>query len=208
MLRFRHGALRTLALTLLFIASGATAALAGPPWISVELPPNEIDPTTRGALALVLTWHHEKLAAFPVEGLAYGIVDGRRVTREIQLSKTSRDGVMAVRADLPRDGTWVIRVDMTDGITNGRASTLLALGPGNTSVSYVKVPRGHEGRFPRLATDSDVDAMLETAALVAQAEVEAAGYLSVLSAYNGAFLWAILLLPAAAMMAMRRRKLA
>ena len=46
-----------------------------------------------------------------------------------------------------------------------------------------------------LATDADVDAMLETAALVAQAEIDAARHLRVLSAYNGAFLWAILLLP-------------
>ena len=206
MLRFRHGALRTMALTLLFIATGATAALAGPPWISIEIPPNEIDPTTRGALALVLTWHHETLAAFPVEGVAYGIVDGRRVTREIRLSKTSRDGVMAVRADLPEEGTWIIRVDMTDGVTGGRASALLALGPGNTSVSYVKVPRGHEGRYPRLATDSDVDAMLATAALVAQAEIDAASHLRVLSAFDSSFLWAILLLPAALAMAMRRRQ--
>jgi hypothetical protein len=138
--------------------------------------------------------------------MAYGIVDGRRVTREIRLSKTSRDGVMAVRADIPEEGTWIIRVDMTDGVTGGRASALLALGPGNTSVSYVKVPRGHEGRYPRLATDSDVDAMLATAALVAQAEIAAAKHLRVLSGFDGTLLWAILLLPAALAMAMRRRR--
>lgn len=115
---------------------------------------------------------------------------------------------MAVRADLPDEGTWVIRVDMTDGVTEARASTLLALGPGNESVSYVKVPRGYEGKYPRLATDADVDAMLETAALVAQAEIDAASHLRVLSAYNGAFLWAVLLLPAAAIMVLRRREMA
>lgn len=202
MLRFRHGALRTLALTLLFMATSATAALAGPPWISVELPPNEIDPTTRGALALVLTWHHDNLAAFPVEGMAHGIIDGRRVTREIELSRTSRDGVYAVRADLPAEGTWVIRVDMTDGVTEARASTLLALGPGNDEVSYLKVPRGHQGKYPRLATDADVDAMLATASLVAQAEVEAARHLRVLSGFDLSFLG----LMALALMAITARR--
>ena len=42
------------ALTLL----ATTPAFAGPPWISIEIPANPYNSTTRGAFCLVRVYHH------------------------------------------------------------------------------------------------------------------------------------------------------
>jgi len=50
--------IRSLGLAALVSALVATPALAGPPWISIELPANPYDQATRGAFLLVHAFHH------------------------------------------------------------------------------------------------------------------------------------------------------
>jgi hypothetical protein len=70
--------LAVLALTAGALAGASTPAHAGPPWISIELPANPLDPTTRGAFLLIHTFHHRRDEA--KRSPAEGMVNGRRQT--------------------------------------------------------------------------------------------------------------------------------
>ena len=71
--------IRSLALAALTSASLATTAVAsGPPWISIELPANPYDESTKGAYLLVHSFHHGTAIGYIVTGTAEGIVNGER----------------------------------------------------------------------------------------------------------------------------------
>lgn len=142
--------------------------VVGPPWISVEYPANPHHPDTRGAIALVHTYHHGDARQFPVTGRAVGVVDGRRVTAPIDVQPTYRPGVYALRANLA-EGAWVLAVDMDDR----DASALVALDRAG-SVTAVRVPgTDRDGwRIPRTATAADVDRLLRTTVAVAAASLD------------------------------------
>jgi len=166
--------LRTLARPAVLAAApllvAATVAVAGPPWISLEYPPNRLDPQTRGALAVVHTYHHEHQGQFPVEGTAEGVVDGKRVSIPLRFTPVGDRGSWAVRGEIPEEGNWVLAIHGTDGVTEVEVSVLAALAEGNREVSFVKVPRASEGNWPRLATGRDIESMLRTAVVVAEAQ--------------------------------------
>ena len=98
--------MRTRSLSLIFAAAltvaTVTPALAGPPWISAEYPSNPFHDDTRGALMLVHTFHHGFARQFPLSGVAEGIVKGRRQTVQLQVTPTYREGVYAVRGNVPK----------------------------------------------------------------------------------------------------------
>lgn len=148
------------------LAAAALAALpapvqAGPPWISVELPANPHHPDTRGALALVHTFHHGDSRQFPVRGEAIGFVDGVRRTVALDVTPTYRPGVWAVRGTLPNGSGWVLNLLMTDGDKKPLASALVAL-RGDGEVFGVRVPHDlMDGwKVPREATNAEVESML------------------------------------------------
>lgn len=152
------------------LLAAATIALAGPPWISLEYPPNRLDKETRGALALVRIYHHEDAGQFPVEGTAEGIVDGERVSLPLKFTAIGDEGVWAAWGDIPEDGNWVLAIHGTDGVTTAEVSILAALADGNEEISFVKVPRSRQGNWPRAANDRDVESMLGTAVAMAEAQ--------------------------------------
>lgn len=137
--------------------------IPGPPWISVEYPANPHHADTRGAIALVHTYHHGSARQFPVTGRAVGIVDGRRVTAPLDIRATYRPGVYAVRGNLP-EGAWVLAVDMDDR----DASALVALDRAG-DVTAVRVPgTDRDGwRIPHTATTADIDRLLRTTVAMA-----------------------------------------
>jgi hypothetical protein len=148
----------------------ATIAIAGPPWISIEYPPNRLDRDTRGALALIRIYHHEDAGQFPVEGTAEGIVDGQRVSLPLKFTAVGDEGVWAAWGKIPEEGNWVLAIHGTDGISKAELSILAALAEGNQEISFVKVPRSREGNWPRAASDRDVESMLQTAVVMAEAQ--------------------------------------
>ncbi|MFQ5889540.1 MAG: hypothetical protein ACE5JR_05755 [Gemmatimonadota bacterium] len=105
---------------------GSEATPLGPPWISMEIPANPLDPTTRGAAFLVHAYHHARSAGLPLAGTAEGIVDGERRSVELDFTETSRPGVYAVKAVWPEVGSWVLKIRV-----EGRADAtlLVELGP-------------------------------------------------------------------------------
>ena len=56
--------LAAFAAPLVLAALTASPALAGPPWLSIELPANPLNSTTRGMYLLVRTYHHGTVTQF------------------------------------------------------------------------------------------------------------------------------------------------
>lgn len=150
--------LLTLTLAVSALAATATPAHAGPPWISVELPANPLDRTTRGAYLLVHTFHHEMQVTDALIGRAEGLVNGRRQTIPLSFDATSRTGVRALRKSWPDGGTWVLV--LTTG-TDGDATALVGIGADGT-VRSIQVPTTtREGHIiPKAVSQAEVDAML------------------------------------------------
>ena len=154
------------ALTLAAIAAAGLAApaLAGPPWISIELPANPYDASTRGAFLLVHAFHHGTPVGFPITGTAEGIVNGERRTVRLEFTKTSRDGVYGLRKMWPEDGTWTLVISVSQGHNDG-ATAVVEL-DGNGNVVAVKVPTRQQGQWtvPAAVSMADIDAGLRARA--------------------------------------------
>ncbi|HUF12947.1 MAG TPA: hypothetical protein VMN78_07610 [Longimicrobiales bacterium] len=152
------------------VALSAAPAVAGPPWISVEYPANPLHQDTRGALLLVHTFHHGVAREFPLRGRAEGIVDGRRVQRDLVIEATYRPGVYAVRGELDGGSAWVLVFEMTDTDTGVLESMLVALN-GDRALTAVDLPNAmsNEWRGPRAATQEQIDRFLEASIALAQA---------------------------------------
>lgn len=141
--------------------AAATPAHAGPPWISLEMPANPHQPSTRGAFFLVHTYHHGTPTQYPLSGTAEGILNGRRQTQQLEIVATDKPGVYAVRYHPTGQGVWVLALNMTEG--NDGAGMLVTLGK-DGQVASVQVPSREieNGRWvvPRNVTREDVDAAL------------------------------------------------
>jgi hypothetical protein len=168
--RTEDATMRRLVLLLALLAA-ATPASAGPPWIAVEYPANPLHADSRGALLLVHTFHHGASRAFPVVGYAEGMVDGRRVRRELTVTPTYRPGVHAVRGDLDGGSAWVLVLTMTDSDTNVMESMLVALN-GDRALTAVDIPyaTSNEWDEPRAATAEQIDRFLAMSVALAEAE--------------------------------------
>ncbi len=195
------------AMTLSFGLVLAAPAVAGPPWISVEYPANPFDEATRGALALIHTYHHGRSVSFPLEAVAEGFLDGGRTSRDLRVVETSRAGVYAVRGDLPAEGVWVLVVEIADTEVDTRVTALVALDE-NREITAVRVPHRVEGRWiiPRAASTEEVEALLASTAALAQARRDA-GLTRTTGVGTGelAGLGALVLLPLGAFTLGRRR---
>lgn len=136
----------------------------GPPWISIETPPNPFDPTSRGAFLVVHTFHHGELVASGVTGTAEGIVAGGRRSIALSFDTTSRRGSYALRKQWPNDGTWMLVIN-TGGHAQG-VTALVDIGP-QGEVANVRVPtrRNSEGwDIPLQVSARDIDSALESRA--------------------------------------------
>lgn len=177
---------------LLALSLAPAALSAGPPWISIELPANPMNETTRGMFLLVRTYHHGNITAYPVTGTATGIVDGRRRTLELSFERTNIPGVMALRQSWPA-GAWVLAVNI--GGKEG-PTALVSVGK-NGEVQSVRVPTRTDDGYTRgrEVTGKDIDDALRAVALDAGDSGQPVRHAALL-----------LLLPAAAgLLAFRRR---
>ena len=174
------------AVTLTLGFGAASPAHAGPPWISIELPANPMDPSTRAAYLLVHTFHHEAAVRQLLEGRAEGIVNGKRQTLQLSFTETSRDGVRALRKSWPDGGTWVLVITTGD---HGGATALVGIGTdGRVRTIEVPTTRRDNHTIPQKVSPGDVDAMLTR---LAAADTPADG-----PAHPALALGALLVLPA------------
>src|SRR6478736_600015 len=136
--------------TVLAVAAATSLALVaatpafGPPWISIETPPNPFDPSSRGAFLMVHTFHHGDVVASGVTGTAEGIVSGGRRSIPLAFDTTSRRGTYALRKQWPTDGTWMLVIN-----TGGQAQGVTALVElsAQGDVASVRVPTRRSGQW-------------------------------------------------------------
>lgn len=150
------------------IAVSALALIAasssfGPPWISIETPPNPFDATTRGAFLIVHTFHHGDAVAAGLIGTAEGIASGARRTIPLTFDTTSRRGSYALRKQWPSDGTWMLVIKTS--AASGGATALVDIGA-EGEVSTVRVPtRRRDGwDVPQQVSAREITAALEARA--------------------------------------------
>lgn len=149
--------------------TAAAPPTVGPPWISIEVPPNPYDRASRGAFLVVHTYHHGQSIASGVTGTAEGIVGGARRTVRLAFDSTSRAGSYALRKQWPADGVWMLVIN-TGGMREG-VTALVDIGAAG-EVAAVRVPTDRRGEWdiPRQVTAHDVNAALQArAALLASA---------------------------------------
>ncbi|HEV8124481.1 MAG TPA: hypothetical protein VGP80_09570 [Gemmatimonadales bacterium] len=141
--------------------AAATPAHAGPPWISLEMPANPHEASTRGAFFLVHTYHHGTPTQYQLSGTAEGILNGRRQTIRLEITATDKPGVFAVRYSPAAQGVWVLALNMGEG--HEGCGMLVTLGK-QGQVASVQVPsrevEGGRWIVPRRVTSEDVDAAL------------------------------------------------
>jgi len=142
----------------------AAPALAGPPWISIELPANPYDQATRGAFLLVHAFHHGQPVAYLLTGTAEGIVNGERRSIKLEFSETARDGVYALKRMWPSDGVWTLVIKANQG-PDDAATAVIELGP-EGEVASIRVPVMQRGQWtvPAPVSLGEIDAALKARA--------------------------------------------
>lgn len=153
---------RTLALAAGISAVTAVAAMAGPPWISIEYPSNPLDPSARGGFVTVRTYHHADLMSYDISGTAEGVVNGRRVSNKLEIKRLAQAGTYVVNWKKPAAGNWVLLITTArDG--HHMATAVVKVDPSGR-VAEVNVPfrTVENGRWvvPRAVAAAEVDAML------------------------------------------------
>lgn len=158
---------------LLALTLAAAPLHAGPPWISIELPANPLNATTRGMFLLVRSYHHGDAMQMPVTGTATGLVKGKRQTVTLTFERTNMPGVYALRKSWPSEGAWVLAMNV-----GGREGPTALVGVGTDGrVHSVDVPTQTEGRntWGREVTEKDIDdALREVASIGAPREPDRA----------------------------------
>ncbi|MGH7548447.1 MAG: hypothetical protein ACREMM_09755 [Gemmatimonadales bacterium] len=139
-------------------------ALAGPPWISIELPVNPYDQSMRGAFLLVHAFHHGTPMGFLVTGTAEGIVNGERRSVKLEFAETARAGVFALKRMWLGEGTWTLVIKVNQG-PDDAATALVDLGP-DGEVASIRVPTTQRGSWtvPAKVSLSDIDSALRARA--------------------------------------------
>jgi len=142
----------------------AAPALAGPPWISIELPANPYDQATRGAFLLVHAFHHGQPVGYLLTGTAEGIVNGERRSIKLEFSETTRDGVYALKRMWPSDGVWTLVIKANQG-PDDAATAVIELGA-EGEVASIRVPVMQRGQWtvPAPVSLGEIDAALKARA--------------------------------------------
>lgn len=155
--------LTSVAVATLALATATTPAHAGPPWISIELPANPLNSTTRGAYLLVHSYHHGDIVQYPLSGTATGLVNGKRQVVKLAFERTNMAGVSALRQNWTAEGTWVLAINI--GGEEG-PTALVSVVAGK--VRGVNVPTQTRDGFTmgRKVTQADVDRALKELAVV------------------------------------------
>src|SRR5437870_9062977 len=163
-----HIRIRSLALAAVACALVAAPApafgLKGPAWISIELPANPYDKSTRHAFLLVHSFHHGTAMGYIVSGTAEGIVGGERRSLKLEFAETSREGVHALKRTWPTEGTWTLVIKANQG-PDDAATAVVDLGP-DGEVATIRVPTMQRGEWtvPAPVSLAEIDAALRSRA--------------------------------------------
>ena len=137
--------MRRQAFAFALVLSFATPALAGPPWISIELPANPYDRASRGAFLLVHTYHHGNEVGATPSGTAEGVVGGQRRSVPLRFEQTSRTGVFALRNLWGGQGIWTLVIGMKRSDHPKDQVQALVEIAASGEVAGVRVPTARQG---------------------------------------------------------------
>lgn len=137
------------------VADGA----AGPPWISIELPANPHDRSTRGAYLLVHAFHHGTPTGFPVTAVAEGLVNGARKSLPLKVRTTSRTGVYAVDQQWDQGGEWTLVITVAQG-QDDVAQAMVQISEGRVFSVSVPTDRRDGWDIPRKITQAEIETSL------------------------------------------------
>ena len=145
------------------IVLAAAAPAFGPPWISIETPPNPFDAASRNAFLIVHTFHHQTAVSSGLTGTAEGVVGSARRSVRLTFDSTSRVGTYALRKQWPTEGTWMLVIKAGE---HSNSVTALVDLDANGSVSNVRVPtRLRDGwQIPQEVSAHEIDAALQARA--------------------------------------------
>ncbi len=153
---------RALGLALGFLVIGAVAAIAGPPWISIEYPVNPFDAGAKDGYLKVRTYHHSDLVGYQIAGTAEGLVNGRRTTSALDINPLNVPGTYVVNWKKPATGDWILLISTKR--EGEHMATAVVKVDQEGRVAQVSVPYRiiENGRWkvPRAVASSEVDAML------------------------------------------------
>jgi len=138
--------------------TAAAVERLGPPWISVESPPNPHDQATRDAFLVVRTYHHGDLVSQGIRGTAEGLVGGERRSVTLRFDGTSQPGVYALKRQWPAEGRWALV--MTTGTVGDGASALVTVADDRVASVVVPTRRQDGWNIPRAVTRAEIDAAL------------------------------------------------
>jgi hypothetical protein len=141
---------RTILAVALSVAT-ATPAIAGPPWISIELRPNY------ATFLLARTFHHGTPLPLPLSGTAEGLVNGRRLSVPLQFVQVGETNGYEVPQTWGNTGVWVLNIGLSAG-DHGTAGAVVGVDRSGAA-AFIRFPRGVTGTS-RVATRGEVDAML------------------------------------------------
>ena len=154
----------TLAISSLFalplLAAAPDVAVAGPPWISIELPANPYDASTRGAYLVVHAFHHGTPIGIPVSGRAEGLVNGQRKSVTLKFQPTERPGVYALANQWGDEGEWTLMITVSQGPKDTGATALVQISGGQVFSVTVPTEKRDNWTVPRAVTLADVEATL------------------------------------------------
>lgn len=150
-------------------AGAAPNGAAGPPWISIELPANPHDRSTRDAYLLVHAFHHGTPVGFPVTAVAEGLVNGARKSLPLKVRMTSRTGVYAVDQQWDQGGEWTLVITVSQG-QEDVAQAMVQISEGQVFSVTVPTDRRDGWNIPRKITQAEIEASLRNrpAALAAR----------------------------------------
>lgn len=144
-----------------FSLLSVTPALAGPPWISIEIPANPYNSITRNAFCLVRVYHHGDVAYYPVSGSAEGMVNGARRSDQLTIKDTGIPGLYAVNYQPSKDGTWMLVLRVGQDKEHGSATVIVRLNRDGQIASASVPTHRHDGwDIPDVVSSADVDRMV------------------------------------------------
>ena len=147
--------MKVLALAALLTAAVSTTALAGPPWIAVEIRP------FGGSVLVVHTFNRGAANPLQLRGSAEGLVNGRHesvpLRFELLPEASNAYGVAKTWGDT---GVWVLSIETVETDHFAAATAVMIDKNGNATVTF---PRQYDGQT-RAASNAEVTAMLEALA--------------------------------------------
>lgn len=144
------------------LALTAAARLFGPPSITVSRVSGA--PPTPGAVLAVVATHHTDEVKPQLSAKAVAMQGGKKVSQPVELTASSKKGVYGVTKQW-EDGTpWVLVFTIAQGDhgEHGKASALVKVDARGQVVNMESLFERVDGerRWPREATDKDIDAAL------------------------------------------------